>query len=62
MKKAKRFLLSFLGLMLCAVTYAQTEITGTVVDETGEGVFGATVKVKGSSNVTVSDFDGNFKV
>ena len=40
--------------------YAQTEITGTVVDETGEGVIGATVKEKGTSNGTVTDFDGNF--
>ncbi len=42
--------------------YAQTEITGTVVDETGEGVIGATVKEKGTSTGTVTDFDGNFKL
>ena len=40
--------------------YAQTEISGTVVDETGEGVIGATVMEKGTSNGTVTDFDGNF--
>ena len=42
--------------------YAQTEITGTVVDELGEGVIGATVKEKGTSNGTVTDLDGNFKL
>lgn len=42
--------------------YAQTEISGTVVDETGEGVIGATVMEKGTSNGTVTDFDGNFKL
>ena len=42
--------------------YAQSEITGTVVDETGEGVIGATVKEKGTSNGTVTDLDGNFKI
>ena len=42
--------------------YAQTEITGTVVDEIGEGVIGATVKEKGTSNGTVTDLDGNFKL
>jgi len=42
--------------------YAQTEITGTVLDELGEGVIGATVKEKGTSNGTVTDFDGNFKL
>ena len=62
MEKTKRFLLSFLALMLCTIMYAQTEITGTVVDETGEGVIGATVMEKGTSNGTVTDFDGNFKI
>ena len=62
MEKTKRFLLSFLALMLCTIMYAQTEITGTVVDDFGEGVIGATVKEKGTSNGAVTDFDGNFKV
>jgi len=42
--------------------YAQQEITGTVVDPTGETVIGATVMEKGTSNGTVTDFDGNFKL
>ena len=62
MKQAKRFLLSFLTLVLCTFLYAQTEMSGTVVDETGEPVIGATVKEKGTSNGTVTDFDGNFKM
>ena len=44
------------------VMYAQTEITGTVVDDLGEGVIGATVMEKGTSNGTVTDFEGNFKL
>ena len=40
--------------------YAQTEISGTVIDPTGETVIGATVMEKGTSNGTVTDFDGNF--
>ena len=59
---SKRRLVSFLALMLCTIMYAQTEITGTVVDETGEGVIGATVMEKGTSNGAVTDFDGNFSV
>ena len=62
MKQTKRFILSFLSLMLCTIMYAQQEIKGTVVDETGEGVIGATIKEKGTSNGTVTDFDGNFKL
>jgi hypothetical protein len=42
--------------------YAQTEVTGTVVDDLGEAVIGATVKEKDTSNGTVTDFDGNFKI
>jgi len=48
--------------MLCTLAYAQTVITGTVVDDLGEGVIGATIKEKGTSNGTVTDFDGNFKL
>ena len=60
MEQAKRFILSFLGLMLCIVMYAQQAITGNVVDATGEPVIGATVMEKGTTNGTVTDFDGNF--
>ena len=42
------------------IMYAQTEITGTVVDETGESIIGASVVEKGTTNGTVTDLDGNF--
>ena len=55
----------------CTMMYAQTErqrvgeqssgmVSGTVVGPDGEPVIGATVMVKGTSNGTVTDFDGNF--
>lgn len=62
MKHLKRYLLSTLLIFAGTLLYAQTEITGTVVDETGEGVIGATVMEKGTNNGTVTDFDGNFKI
>ncbi|MCR4918498.1 MAG: TonB-dependent receptor [Prevotella sp.] len=63
MKQAKRFFLGFLLVLVGALSaHAQTEIRGTVVDETGEGVIGATVKEKGTGNGAVTDFDGNFKL
>lgn len=60
MKELKRLLVSLVLAIACTVMYAQTEITGTVIDETGEGVIGATVMEKGTSNGTATDFDGNF--
>ena len=44
--------------------YAQTQsvITGTVVDETGEPVIGATVSAEGGKVGGITDFDGNFSV
>ena len=60
--KQIRFLLSFMLILACTTMYGQTEITGTVVDETGEGVIGATVMEKGTTKGTVTDFDGNFKL
>ena len=63
MERTKRFLLSFLALMLCTIMYAQTEITGTVVDDFGEGLPGATVREKeNATNGTVTDMDGRFKI
>ena len=62
MKQTKRFFMSLLMLILCTGMYAQTEIQGTVVDDFGDGVIGATVKEKGTSNGAVTDLDGNFKI
>ena len=63
MEKLKKFLMSVMLIFAGTICmYAQTEITGTVVDELGEGVIGATVKEKGTSNGTVTDLDGNFKL
>ena len=61
MKHLKRMLLSMLLIFASTIMYAQG-ITGTVVDETGEPVIGATVKEKDTSNGVVTDFDGNFKL
>ena len=61
MKQSKRFFLSGLLLLLCTMMYAQEAITGTVSDAMGP-VIGATVMEKGTSNGTVTDFDGNFKL
>lgn len=46
--------------MSIGITYAQTTISGTVKDTTGEPLPGANIVVKGTTNGTTTDFDGNF--
>ncbi len=62
MKHFERLLLSLMLMLTSTLMYAQTEITGTVVDPDGEPIIGATVMEKGTQNGTVTDFDGNFKL
>ena len=62
MKQIKRMLLSLMLALVSTLMYAQTEISGTVVDPTGETVIGATVMEKGTTNGTVTDFEGNFRI
>ena len=60
----KRLLIT-LTAMACqlSVSIAQNKVvTGTVYDEQGEPVIGATVQVKGTKIGTVTDFDGNYKL
>ena len=45
-----------------AVAQQQKRITGKVVDKNGEPVIGANVVVKGTTNGTITDFDGNFSL
>ena len=62
MEQLKKTFLSLALLLASTIMYAQSEISGTVVDAAGEMVIGATVMEKGTSNGTITDFDGNFKI
>ena len=63
MKKYIKTLCLGLMLMSSASALAQNQtVTGTVVDEMGEPVIGATVRVEGTKNATVTDFDGNYRL
>lgn len=57
-----RWLLIIVGLMVSIISHAQTLVKGTVVDTNGEPIIGASVLEKGTSNGTVSDIDGHFKL
>ncbi|MDD5788608.1 MAG: TonB-dependent receptor plug domain-containing protein, partial [Bacteroidales bacterium] len=62
MKHLKRLIASALLIMATTIMYAQQiEVSGTVVDQTGETIIGATIMEKGTTNGTITDFDGNFK-
>ena len=57
----KRFkLLLFLFLIGVGVGYAQTRVTGVVVDDQGESVIGASVVIKGTAQGTSTNFNGTF--
>ena len=59
MKKI-RLLMMLAALLMCATSFAQG-IKGTVIDENGEPVIGATIVDKANQqNATITDFDGNF--
>ncbi len=47
-------------LLFGALGFAQTTVTGTVVDENNEPVPGANIIIVGKAEGTVTDFDGNF--
>lgn len=53
-------ILPFLLLLLCFTAHSQTTISGSVVDNNNMPILGANVIVAGTSQGTVSDFDGNF--
>lgn len=56
-----RLLVTVFFALLALGSYAQTkEVKGIVKDPTGETVIGASVLEKGTTNGTITDFDGNF--
>lgn len=62
-KLAKRALATLSLSMLCLVAFAQgRQISGTVIDGTGEPVIGANVLEIGTTNGVITDIDGNFRL
>ena len=52
----------FLLCLFSLGTMAQSIVKGTVIDEAGEAVIGASVQVQGAKTGAVTDFNGNFSV
>ena len=48
------------GMSLCA--FAQSKITGTVLDSSGQPIIGASVLINGSKTGVITDLNGNFTI
>lgn len=59
--KIKTVLLVF-SFLFSGLTFAQQTISGSVTDESGLPLPGATVAVEGTSTGTTTDFDGNYSI
>ena len=58
-----RRMLPLAGMLLCYVAVGQNvTVQGRVVDQTGEAIPGANVLVKGTTNGTLTDADGNYSL
>ncbi len=58
----RKVLLLLAMLLVSFDLLAQISVTGTVTDETGEGLPGVTVLEKGTTNGTITDLDGKFRL
>ncbi len=59
----KKFLFTVItALLLCAGDAVAQSVKGTVIDENGEPVIGASVMIKGTKEGIATDIDGNFNL
>lgn len=58
----KRYLFTLILICLSTALWAQIDVHGTVTDDKGESVIGASVVIQGTTEGTVTDFDGNFQL
>ena len=59
----KRFPAIFLSLMLAVSAFADINVKGTVIDaDNSEPLIGVSILVQGTTQGTITDFDGNFEM
>jgi TonB-linked SusC/RagA family outer membrane protein len=51
-----------LGVTLSTAMAQEREVTGSILDENGEGLPGVTIIIKGTTSGTISDFNGIYKL
>lgn len=62
-RKTRYWLATLLALAFTCTAYAQNiAVHGTVIDDTGEPLIGATVLQKGTTNGVATDIDGNYDI
>ncbi len=61
-KTSIRVLALLFALFLSLGAYAQSAISGQVLDASGEPIIGATIRIVGQSGGVISDYDGNFTI
>ena len=63
MKTKFTMILTLFMALIVQTTFAQEKtVSGTVSDENGLPLIGATVVISGTSSGTTTDFDGNYKI
>lgn len=62
MKTKYKLILTSILFLFGAVAFAQQTVTGTVTDETGAPLPGATIFIEGTSTSATTDFDGNYSI
>ncbi len=58
----KKFFTLVLLAMLSVVVYADKQVSGVVLDSKGDPVIGASIQAAGSTQGTISDYDGKFEM
>lgn len=63
MNKSLRAMLATVALFVGTIAFAQVTVTGTVIEQAiGEPIIGASILEVGTTNGTITDFDGNFSL
>ncbi len=66
MSKMKNMRITLLCLLVTMISFSisaqNVTVKGTVKDKTGEPVIGASVVEKGTTNGTITDFDGKYRL
>ena len=62
LKSVLRNALLLVAVLFCTAAYSQQTISGTVTGSNGEPLIGVNILIKGTTNGTTSDLDGNYSL